>query len=553
MPTIKLNKERVINLIGKKIPDKDLVEKIPYLGTDLESVTKEEIIVEIFPNRPDLLSEEGFARALGSFLNIKPGLRKYESKKSNYEIKITKEVKQVRPHTACAVIKGLKLDDKKIEDIINIQEKLHITYGRNRKRCAIGVYPMEAIAWPITYTAEAPDKIKFVPLEETKPMTGKQILEKHPKGKEYAYLLEGKTKYPVFVDAKGDILSMPPIINSEKTGKISTKTSDIFLECSGFDFDVVSKAVTIISAALADMGGEIFEVKIKREDLNHIKTPELNPEPRTLDPEYARKYLGFEITDAQIILALRKMGMDAVKTGKLITIQVPAYRTDILHQIDFVEDIAIGHGYDNVREDHSRTYSTAAESYSEKVKRKIREILVGTGLLEINTFSLVPSEDQTRLGYSDAIKIQNSVSSEFDSLRQSLIYGSLKTLQINKKHEYPQTFFDMGTVFRKNKNKDTGTEEYDLLAVTLCSESANFTAIKQHLDLVMNALNIKYALKATNFKNFIPGRLAKIQINNQECGYLGEIHPEILDEYDLKMPVAYFEIALSPIISTIIK
>jgi len=158
MPTITLNKKRVLDLVGKKISDKELSDKIPYLGTDLETINKDSIIVEIFPNRPDLLSEEGFARALSSFLGIKSGLRKYLVEKSDYEVIVEKSVDSVRPFTACAVIKDLKLDKNKIENLINIQEKLHITYARNRKRCAIGIYPMETISWPITYKAKSPKK-----------------------------------------------------------------------------------------------------------------------------------------------------------------------------------------------------------------------------------------------------------------------------------------------------------------------------------------------------------------------------------------------------------
>jgi len=294
MPTINLNKKRVLQLADIKMSDSNLREKISFLGTDLEEVNKDEIIVEIFPNRPDLLSAEGFARALSSFCDKKVGLRKYEKHKSNYVVNITKEVKKVRPYTACAVVKGLKISDEVLGDIIEIQEKLHLTYGRNRKRCAIGVYPVEVIKFPIKYTALQPKKIKFKPLESDREMNGTQILQRHEKGKEYAHLLEGQTKYPVFIDANKEILSMPPIINSEKTGKVKYTTTEMFVECSGFEFHVVSKALNMLVTAFSDMGAKIYEVNLKYEEgkPKKISTPEIEPKKVNLSINYVNKYIG---------------------------------------------------------------------------------------------------------------------------------------------------------------------------------------------------------------------------------------------------------------------
>jgi len=258
MPTLTLNKEVLEKLVGKKLPLEKLKDRISMLGTDLDSIEGNEINVEIFPNRPDLLSEQGLARALSSFIGVKTGFRKYKVEKSGEKVIIDKSVEGVRPCTACAIVKGLKFDDEKIKEIIQIQEKLHVTYGRNRKRCAIGIYPFEKIRTPIKFLAKKPGEIKFQPLEANKEMTGAQILSQHPTGREYGHLLEGLSMYPIFVDANNQVLSMPPIINSNQTGKITEKTTDVFIECSGFDFDVLHKCVNMIVAAMADMGGKIY-------------------------------------------------------------------------------------------------------------------------------------------------------------------------------------------------------------------------------------------------------------------------------------------------------
>src|SRR3989338_1604354 len=249
MPTVNLNKKEVLKLLERKIYDEELKEKIPMLGTDLEEITKDEIKVEIFPNRPDLLSEQGLARALSSFLEIKTGLKQYTINKSDYQVIIKDSVSKVRPYTACAVIKNLKLNDEKIKQIIQIQEKLHTTYCRNRKKAAIGIYPLENIKLPITYEARKPKDILFQPLDFPGKMTGEQIVTRHKIGKEYGHLLKDKPLYPIF-------------INSENTGRITEKTKDVFIEFSGFDFEVLSLGLNMIVTALADMGGEIYEMNL---------------------------------------------------------------------------------------------------------------------------------------------------------------------------------------------------------------------------------------------------------------------------------------------------
>jgi len=553
MPTIRLNKKRVLELSGAKLSDEKLKEKIAYLGTDLESMNSKEIVVEIFPNRPDMLSEEGFSRALSSFLENKIGLKKYFVKKSNYVVNIKNEVKQVRPFTACAVIKGLKITEEKLNDIIEIQEKLHITYGRNRKKCAIGIYPMEAIKFPIKYTAKKPEDINFVPLGRTKPMTGKQILEEHEKGKEYAHLLAGEKKYPVFLDANNEVLSVPPIINSEKTGKITSKTTDVFIECSGFEFKVLEKAINIIATALSDMGGEIYSVTLNFEDEKSKTTPNLEPEKITFDKKYVEKYIGKEFTDKEIMSSLQKMGYDVKITKNKIEADIPVYRSDILHPIDIVEDVMIGYGYDKLEGDNTRVYSTGKESYTEKIKRKIREIFAGAGLLEANSLSLMSEENQKRiLKIKNVVKIANASTTEYNSLRNKIILSLLQTLKNNKQYEYPQEFFEIGTVFTES-TKETKVTESNSLAVLSCGDGVNFTKARQYLDLIMSSINQDYKVEKTENPMFLKGRSGKIIWKNKTIGYIGELNPEALNVFNIEMPASGFEIDIDNIITQLKK
>lgn len=549
MPTITLNKKVFEKLAGKKLALGKLKDRISMLGTDLESIEGNEINVEVFPNRPDMLSEQGFARAFSSFIGVKKGLRKYDVKKSGEKVIVDNSVKDIRPYTACAIVKGMNFDDEKIKQVIQIQEKLHITYGRNRKKCAIGIYPYEKIKPPIRFVAKKPDEIKFQPLESYKEMTGLQILSQHPTGREYGHLLEGMEKFPVFIDSKNQVLSMPPIINSEQTGKITGKTKDVFVECSGFDFNVLQRCLNMVVAALADMGGKIYSMELDIHGKKHT-TPDLSPEEMKVDIKYVNRMLGLKLKEADIKKYLEMMGYGYSK-GKAL---VPAYRADILHPLDLVEDICIAYGYENLEPEIPKVATIAEEDKFYVFKDRIADILTGLGIIEVRTYHLDSRENQAdRMNLKiEPIEIANALSNEYNALRFWMIPSLMQVLGSNKHHEYPQKIFDIGTIFKKGKT-ETGVEEADRLGIALCSEKADFTAIKQVLDYLMKMIDAKYEIRETECSAFIPGRIGRVSVNKKDVAYVGEISPEVLAKWDIQTPTATLELNLTDLHSAIKK
>ena len=544
MTAIELDRNFVEKITGKRLNDKELKEKISMFGTPVDSLTKDIITVDVTPNRPDLLSDQGFGRAFASFLGTKKGLKQYKVLDSKEEIIIEGSVSEVRPYTACAIVKGLKFDDAKIKEIIKIQEKLHITYGRNRKRCAIGIYPLEKISFPVTYTAKKPDEIKFRPLEGNKVMTGSQILELHPAGKEYRHLLTGKNVYPVFIDKHQKILSMPPIINSHDIGKIVPGTGGVFVECTGFDAGILGKCLNMIVAALGDMGGKIYSVLIRHRSKT-IRTPDLNPERLKIDVDYVNKRLGLNLKEKDVANLLSKMGIGYSKKHAL----VPAYRTDILHQIDLVEDVAIAYGYDNFKEEIPNVSTIAKEDGFERFKSKIANVVVGMGLDETNSTNIIQHKTQTKGMVLDfkPIMLFNSLNAEYNSLRGLIMPSLLLSLQQNKSSIYPQNIFEIGTVFKRDKeNKnETGIIENSRLAVALCHKSANFTEIMQKFDRLMKLIDVDYEVKDASHPSFTPGRAARISVDEVDVAYIGELHPQVISNFEVEMPVSVFELNLT--------
>lgn len=545
MTILTLNRNQLEEKIDKI--DEKMQDKISMFGTPIEEVTDNEISIEIFPNRPDLLSFQGFARALVCFLESqksKQGLKTYKIEKpeKNYKVIIDSSVKQVRPHTACAIVKDLKLDDKKIKELIDIQEKLHSSYGRDRKKIAIGIYPLETIKLPITFLAKKPEEIKFQPLEFPREINARQILNQHPTGREYADLLKGKEVFPIFQDANNEILSMPPIINSHKTGKIQESTKDVFIECSGFNLPYLQKALNMIVTAMADMGGKIYSMEIQ--DKKKELSPNLEPEKLAFSIENINKTLGLSLSEKEIIRLLEKMGIGYEKGFALI----PAYRTDILHEIDLSEEIAIAYGYDKFIPELPSISTIGEEDKITILKRKISEILIGLNLLEISTYHLSTKEKQFKniniKEFKQMMIEAEESKTENNILRNSLLANSINILSENSDAQYPQKIFESGKVFENDEKCETGISETESLCISLCSDAANFTEIKQVLDYLMRMLNIEYEIKPNENPSFIEGRCGAIIMNNKEIGFIGEINPTILKNNKIKMPVASLEMSV---------
>ena len=548
MTILTLNKKQLEEKIGKI--DEKMQNKISMFGTPIENVSDNEISIEIFPNRPDLLSFQGFTRAFLNYLDKRSVMKyKVEKPEKNFKVVIDKSVKKVRPFTACAIVKGLKLDNEKIKELIDIQEKLHGSYGRNRKKLAIGIYPLEQIKLPIKYLAKNPENIKFQPLEFPKEINARQILSQHPTGREYGHLLKDYEVFPIFEDANNEILSMPPIINSEKTGKVSEKTKDLFIECSGFNLEYLKKTLNMIVTTFAEMGGRIYAMEIQDNKEKYF-SPNLEPEKINFSIEYINKNLGLDLSEKDVKKYLEKMGIEMTKEKDSLIALIPCYRTDILHEIDLVEEIAIAYGYDKFKPEIPAISTIGEEDVFAILKRKISEVLVGLGLLEVSTYHLSTKEKQfKKIGIKEyldkTIEVIDS-KTENNILRTSLFANLIGVLSENSDAQYPQKIFEIGTVFYPDNKSETQIGEKSNLGISLCYEKANFTELKQILDYLMRMLSIGYEIKETSHPSFIEGRCGEIIIlkNNKKIniGFLGEVQPFVLKNNKIKMPVAGLEI-----------
>ncbi len=540
MPTVNFSKKELKRLTGI-VDDKELKEQMAMFGTDLENMTEEEVEVEIFPNRPDMLSLEGFALGLRGYLGKDTGLYEFNTyDEVNYKASKSEKVNKVRPNLACAVVKDLELHNK-IESVMQLQEKLHVTHGRNREKVAIGIHDLDAIKGPFTYTTKTPEK-EFTPLQSSSNMKMNKILSEHEKGRKYRHLVEEYDEYPVWIDDDGEIFSMPPIINSKRT-KVTKDTENVFIDVTGIDKKAVDKALNMVLLTLNEIGGEIYSV-----DLDGDIYPDLDPNVVEFDPKHIKEILGIDLSEAEIIKYLESMGHNAKVIEDKIKVEIPCYRTDILHENDLIEDIGISHGYNNFKRTIPDLSTVGNEKSLVKFKRDLRSLMTGMEFLEVKNYYLSNKNKlfgKMEMKPTEVAEAENALSEEHSCLRNWILPSLMEVYGENQHRRYPQKLFEIGKTVLIDENKPLGVKERDKLAGAISNDETGFTEIKEILNSIFRNLRTDFEIKETQHDSFIKGRSGAVETNGVKIGYIGEIKPEVLINWEVNTPIAAFELDIT--------
>ena len=458
MPVITLHRERFCSLLGRDMTVEELVEWLPWIGLDIEDVSPDYVKVEYNPNRMDFSSPAGIARALKGLLGLEVGLPRYDVREGPVEIIVERRVAEVRPYVVGAVVRGLELDEQAVQEIIEMQEDLHWGIGRDRRKMAIGIHDLGRVETPIYYDAYGPDEKRFVPLDSEEEMTLGEVLEKHEKGRAYGHLLAHAKVYPVITDALGRVMSFPPIINSELT-RIGPWTRDIFIDVTGPDLGAVRKALRILVAALADMGGSVEAVRVRYPDGRVLRTPDLRPREAVLRVDYANRLIGLNLGAEETVECLRKCRLDAEPMGPgLLKVLIPAYRTDIMHEVDLVEEVAIGYGYFRLEPRRPPSPRSGQPNPLVEFADRVRLIMVGMGFTEAMNFVLTNEKvhyELMRLEPGNPVRLANPVSADYSMLREMLLPGLMANLSLNVRERYPQKLFEVGDVVLRAEEAET--------------------------------------------------------------------------------------------------
>ncbi len=537
MPKIQVNREEFERLLGEQVSDERLRDEASLLGAHWFHIEGKKWEVEVYPDRPDLLSVEGLARAYRGFFGIQEGIDSYEVSEGDLELKVDESVKEVRPYIGGAVVRELELDERAINGLIQLQEKLHESMGRKRDKLAIGLHDLSTVEPPFTYRAVEPEQVSFKPLEYDREMQLGEILDEHEKGREYAWILEDEDRYPVIVDSKDRVLSFPPVINNQLT-EVSTGTQDIFIDVTGKHEETVRQVLRIIVTALAERGGSIESV-----DVEGVTMPDLSPDFHELGLDYFRDISGLELSPAEITSRMEEMKMGVGKREESMEVEVPAYRNDIMHQYDLIEDVVIAHGYQNVEPELPGISQVGTQESIQDLDDRLRQIMMGSGALEVNTYYLSSREklfDKMELKQEEIVEMSNALNENFSVMRNWLLPSLLEILRNNRHHSYPQKFFETAETAVLDDSA-TGSSNVRRLAYVVSGEEVDYTDVREVLQVLERDLGIDFEVTESRHSSFRKERSGEIICDGKSVGVIGEFSDAVVENWELERPVAGFE------------
>ncbi|XP_027541907.1 phenylalanine--tRNA ligase beta subunit [Neopelma chrysocephalum] len=589
MPTVSVKRELLFQALGRTYTDEEFDELCFEFGLELDEITSEKDIIskekgeekakgasdvvlykiDVPANRYDLLCLEGLVRGLQVFkerINVPRYEKIIPTEGEGQKLIITEQTVQIRPHAVAAVLRNITFTKERYESFIDLQEKLHQNICRKRALVAIGTHDLDTISGPFTYTAKPPSEIKFKPLNQSQEYTASQIMDLYRNDshlRHYLPLIENKPRYPVIYDSNGVVLSMPPIINGDHT-KISLNTRNVFIECTGTDITKAKIVLDIIVTMFSEYCEKPFTVEAVEVVYPNGKThiyPELAYRKEKVKPEVINKKIGISETPSSLAKLLTRMCLKShvIGNGNHLEVEIPPTRADIIHACDIIEDAAIAYGYNNIQMVIPKTYTIANQLPLNKLSELLRLDLAAAGFTEALTFALCSQEDiADKLGMdmsaTNAVRIANPKTAEFQVARTTLLPGLLKTIAANRKMPLPLKLFEISDIVVKDPNTDVGARNYRHLCAIYYNKSPGFEIIHGLLDRIMQVLEVPpneekgYTIKATEGSAFFPGRCAEVFAKGQSIGKLGVLHPDVITKFELTMPCSALEINIEPFV-----
>lgn len=543
MPTIEISHQDFTRLVEKQLNVSEVTDLLFGLKCEVTESKEDRLTLDVLADRPDLLSVEGVAREVRGILGLEEGLAKYHLALGPVSVSADQAAVKVRPFIACGVVRGISLDDESLRQAMQLQEKLHVSYCRKRRAASIGIYDLDTVSPKIRYTALKPHEIRFRPLDQTTQLRGDEILKETNQGRDYGGILADFETYPLLVDERGQVLSMPPIVNSEET-KVNTRSRNLFVDVTGISERLVNQVLNILVCSLEERGGKLESVKISYPG-SEASTPHLEARILKLRPSYANSSLGIHLTSGQIAGHLKRMRFGANKSPKSLTVQVPAYRVDIIGEIDLVEELAIAYGYEKFAPTLPMGYTIGSELQRTRAARLVAEAMIGLSFQEVLNFIMTNSHVQYELMGVEPlphVEIQNPMSQEYSSLRTSLLPSILKFLSENKHVSLPHRVFECGDVVIPDESKETFVRTERRVVAAITDNEVGYEDIQAILYAFLHEFGIQFKLESSVRPYLLAGRTGEVSIDGVPVGILGEVNPTILLNFELENPAAIFEL-----------
>ncbi len=528
-----------------------LNEIFAFVKGDVESLERDAVSIEVKDsNRPDIWCVEGIARALRGYLGIGRTREIRVTGRSSLNVVIDKRVKRIRPFISTAIIKSLRPTEEALKSWINLQEKLDQTYGRKRKRASIGLYQANLIESPLKYTVAKSDQVTFTPLGSEKESSLREIVATHPKGLEYGEIISQFDEWPILLDGEDKVLSLPPVINSNDLGRITPETRNILVEVTGTNAETVHNTLKIVVSSLAERGGRIYSCleTYTYGTPRRVVSPDLSPTIASLSLSYINKLLGTTLSLKEASRYAEKAGYRVQRTaGDTIHLELPWYRTDIMHPVDMMEDIAIAMDLNKLKPEWPRIWTVGDLSRETNEAEASAEVMIGLGFQEVLTYVLtspVVVADNMQANGGELVELLNPKMTTHTVLRNWLLPSLLEFLSRNTHVDYPQRIFEVGPAVNGGTNQDQPIKETKELAAVIIHATAGFTEIRSSLDALMQSVGRTFQIRDRDHPSFLSGRCGTILSDNREIGVIGEVSPRVIRSWGLNLPAAAFEVEI---------
>ncbi len=544
MPVVKFKLERLESLI----PGVDLgrLEDLLFrLKCEIELDEEGYVHVEVNPDRPDMYSAEGIARAVKGLMGLEKGYRVPPARKSDYIIEAS--VVQTRPYVTGAVVWDVNVDEDFVEELIQLQEKLHDTIGRGRRRVAIGLHDLDKLAGKhITYKMEDVRDVVFEPLGYGREMTLAEVIESTEHGRKYGKISLSGSMHPV-LRAGGRVISVPPVINAEET-RVEPGTRSLFIDVTGTDLESVLRTLVILVTSLAERPGASIGLVEVRTPEGPMTTPRLDSGRILVSVKSISSILGISLTPEELAELLARARFNTKMVGSdFLEVEVPPYRFDIMGEADIAEEAAMMIGYEALGPQRPLVPTRGELSRLTRLERTIRSILVGLGYTEALQLTLTSPEAVEALGLGGvAVRVANPVQAEYSVLRPSITVSLLQFLKYNQHREKPVRVFEIGGVVLR---EGSDIVEEERLGLAIMDDSISYEDIQAPVYALLRLLGIEFTVEPHSVGYLMTGRTARIlSSGGEELGWMGEVNPEVLERLGIEYPVALAEVRLPPLV-----
>ncbi|HYA57880.1 MAG TPA: hypothetical protein VEH57_05400 [Thermoplasmata archaeon] len=552
MPQSTLSGPRVMELLRVPLSPSALEDLLFASKAEIDQWTEEEWTISVTPDRLDLLSEGGLALYLQGAIGSEGGLPRplpYPVHDAGLRIEVDPSVDPLRPAIAGAVVRapeGSGLDVGLLAESVRFQEILHATMGRDRRSASLGIYPLERLTPPVRYSLESFDSIRFVPLDGMSEVGGTDFFRDHPMAARYGPLGRSQHRALVLRDSHGTILSLPPVLNGRAAGEARSGDRTLLLESTGTSERSVRESLGLLLVPFVAQGWAVGPVPIVgpgelRADGRQIIDPHsVDVRASLIEATAGTKLQGGEVERR---LSSARLGFHPHSGGWKV--DAPPWRPDLVTPIDVVEDIILIVG---VRpEDGLLPWSgTRGRRLPEVLfRRRVATWLLGLGFVQPNTPFLLSETSVARVDATGPIRVRNPVSAEFAFVRDRLLPAHLEVLQRNTRHAYPQRFAEVGPVVHRSPESEPGAVTCYHAGAVIASENAGFADVAALVDYLLRNLDVGAVREPAELAASLPGRAARVRVAGEVVAELGEVHPRLLEQLGVPVPVAWAEVGLS--------